>query len=150
MENKIEISFNEWKKRSTEEYINAICKPCWELRYCPYGVLVENFEVRGEIDAPYRCRVFGHICPVFKIAEPLTETKEKRNISRNISSVTQRRVLDETIIFVKYATNLFLIMRLILTILYLGLKADHLMRVIFVYYVNHVISQGETILRLSI
>ena len=93
MANKIEISFAEWKKRSTKEYIKAICKPCWELKYCPYGVLVENFEVRGEIDDPYRCRVFGHICPVFKIAEPLTETKEKRNISRNISSVTQRRVL---------------------------------------------------------
>ena len=78
MANKIEISFAEWKKRSTKEYIKAICKPCWELKYCPYGVLVENFEVRGEIDDPYRCRVFGHICPVFKIAEPLTETKEKR------------------------------------------------------------------------
>jgi hypothetical protein len=23
----------------------AICKPCWELKYCPYGPLVEQFPV---------------------------------------------------------------------------------------------------------
>ena len=23
--------------------LNDICKPCWELKYCPYGSLVENF-----------------------------------------------------------------------------------------------------------
>ena len=22
---------------------NSVCKPCWELKYCPYGVLVEYF-----------------------------------------------------------------------------------------------------------
>jgi hypothetical protein len=26
-----------WKKRST-----AVCKPCWELKYCPYGPFVEQ------------------------------------------------------------------------------------------------------------
>lgn len=92
MKDKVSISFAEWKKRSTDQYINAICKPCWELKYCPYGVLVENFEIRDELDDPYRCRVFGHLCPVFRVAEPLTETKELRNISRTISMVTQRRV----------------------------------------------------------
>lgn len=30
------------------------------------------------------CSVFGHICPVFFSAEPFTETKEDRRISRNI------------------------------------------------------------------
>ena len=64
MKDKVSISFAEWKKRSTDQYINAICKPCWELKYCPYGVLVENFEIRDELDDPYRCRVFGHLCPV--------------------------------------------------------------------------------------
>ena len=29
-----------WKKASTR-----VCKPCWELKYCPYGPLVENFPV---------------------------------------------------------------------------------------------------------
>lgn len=93
MKDKVQISFEKWKKRSNDTYINAICKPCWELKYCPYGVLVEDFELRDEIDDPYRCRVFGHLCPVFKVAEPLTETKELRNISRQISMVTQRRVM---------------------------------------------------------
>ncbi len=92
MKDKVTISFEKWKKRSTDKYINAICKPCWELKYCPYGVLVESFEIRNDMGDPYRCRVFGHLCPVFRVAEPLTETKELRNISRNISMVTQRRV----------------------------------------------------------
>lgn len=26
--------------------LNNICKPCWELKYCPYGVLVEDFPLR--------------------------------------------------------------------------------------------------------
>lgn len=96
--NKIMSAFEDWKKRSSGKYINAICKPCWELKYCPYGVLVENFEI-VEISSPYYCRVFGHLCPVFRVAEPFTETKERRNISRNISSVTKRRIIrrDENI-----------------------------------------------------
>jgi len=28
----------QWKEASTR-----VCKPCWELRYCPYGSLVEQF-----------------------------------------------------------------------------------------------------------
>ena len=28
----------DWKKRTTE-----LCKPCWELHYCPYGPMVEEF-----------------------------------------------------------------------------------------------------------
>lgn len=28
----------DWKERS-----RIVCKPCWELRYCPYGPLVEQF-----------------------------------------------------------------------------------------------------------
>lgn len=55
--------------------------------------MVEDFELRDQADDPYRCRIFGHLCPVFKVAEPLTETKELRNISRHITAVTQRRVL---------------------------------------------------------
>lgn len=28
----------EWRRRTRE-----VCKPCWELKYCPYGPLVEDF-----------------------------------------------------------------------------------------------------------
>lgn len=123
---------SEWKKR-----IKDICKPCWELKYCPYGPLVEEFpllptvredaeehnkylinclktgvmESGDKVDSIRRkvfekwvknfdcndhpenipkdllevsCRVFGHICPVFYMAEPLTETKETRKHTRQI------------------------------------------------------------------
>jgi hypothetical protein len=123
---------NDWKKRTSE-----LCKPCWELHYCPFGPLVEDFPLlpvilsegkehiaylneilkngkfkngekidifrkkffRKEIESfnpksypvsipktltEASCKVFGHICPVFFTAEPLTETKTRRKHSRNI------------------------------------------------------------------
>jgi 5-methylcytosine-specific restriction endonuclease McrA len=113
---------------------HEVCKPCWELKYCPYGPLVEAFPLRPksaelvEIEARYKsilgqlsrgemkteeeilkasgmleysypprwrwitqydtsdldCNVFGHICPVFFVAEPFTETKEGRRRGRSI------------------------------------------------------------------
>lgn len=33
-----ETVLKEWKRRT-----DSICKPCWEIKYCPYGVLVEQF-----------------------------------------------------------------------------------------------------------
>lgn len=112
-----------------------VCKPCWELKYCPYGPLVEFFplvnsmasmsdirrsyeswidavidgdlksikEIHEAIEkilcleperwewvnqyegSDLRCSIFGHVCPVFLTAEPFTETREERNISRSIS-----------------------------------------------------------------
>ena len=35
---------DEWKKR-----IKSVCKPCWELKYCPYGSLIEQFPLLGPI-----------------------------------------------------------------------------------------------------
>lgn len=118
-----------------------VCKPCWELKYCPYGPLVEQFPLsritreeaaahnkflkeqlaKGAYDAdPQKrteferearrfrpskypdslpeeeetmaCNVFGHLCPVFFVNEPLAETSERRNISRMISFKTKIRV----------------------------------------------------------
>lgn len=76
-----------WAKRP-----KAVCKPCWEIKYCPYGPLVEDFPLKNVSDEK-SCRIFGHDCPVFYVAEPFTETKELRNISRQIPRVTQFRVL---------------------------------------------------------
>lgn len=123
---------SEWKHR-----ISFICKPCWELKYCPYGPLVEDFPLLPITKSEYEdhnsylekclktgkfsdgrpldkksekefkemmkhnssrsllekipqvlreasCNVFGHICPVFFVAEPFTETKETRRSGRNI------------------------------------------------------------------
>lgn len=120
-----------FKKRSRQ-----YCKPCWELKYCPYGPLVEQFPLlplsleqaerlqadhihclktghtsEGDpltqkdrealqkmvdsfnpkeyptIPLPIQeacCRVFGHICPVYFVAESFTETKDLRSRSRSI------------------------------------------------------------------
>jgi hypothetical protein len=92
------------------------CKPCWELKYCPYGVFVEKFpllpltrkeaeeqfsvvesgefpeEIPKEI-ADMACTVFGHICPVFFVAESLTETAEPRRRGRYIPFEVKMRVV---------------------------------------------------------
>lgn len=70
----------------------AVCKPCWELRYCPYGVLVEGFPIPDE-GSPKCCRVYGHECPVFHTAEPITETLSKRRVVRSISQATKLKVI---------------------------------------------------------
>lgn len=77
----------DWNKR-----VRAVCKPCWELKYCPYGPVVELFPA-PESPTHRSCKIFGHECPVFFIAEPLTETKALRNISRHIPRPIQFRVL---------------------------------------------------------
>jgi len=80
------------KKIGWERRVKAVCKPCWEIKYCPYGNLVENFPLKTTRDEK-SCRIFGHDCPVFSVAEPLTETKELRRINRSIPRATQLRVL---------------------------------------------------------
>ncbi|XID91521.1 HNH endonuclease [Paenibacillaceae bacterium WGS1546] len=90
MENRIDSAFKLWKRRVKDGHINAICKPCWELNYCPYGSLVENFPITENEE--YRCRIFGHVCPVFLVAEPFTETKKLRNITRNIPQSVKFKV----------------------------------------------------------
>ena len=123
---------SDWGKRTRE-----LCKPCWELHYCPYGPIVEDFPILpvirkeaekhneylksclktgilgsgNKIDAVRKkwfleevkkfnlrdypdkipgilkeasCKLFGHVCPVFSSAEPLTETKNRRKHSRSI------------------------------------------------------------------
>lgn len=80
--------FSKWgQKINWNKRVKAVCKPCWEIKYCPYGPLVESFPIGKENDSK-RCIIYGHICPVYKVAEPFTETKDLRNISRNVSRST--------------------------------------------------------------
>jgi len=125
-----EIVEKEWKRRTEH-----VCKPCWELKYCPYGPLVEQFPLnpdeaekavelgwyaklvkgkgwlqcnKDDIEAipdinrvfsefgslsKNSCEIFGHICPVFFVNEPLTETTEPRRVTRNISRAMFLRVV---------------------------------------------------------
>ena len=131
----------EWKRRTSK-----LCKPCWELQYCPYGPVVEDFPllppIRSEaehhneylrsalrsgrlangqpLDAKRRrafrqmvadyegddypetipkvltdasCRVFGHLCPVFFVAEPFTETRDQRSHTRAPSREVMLKVV---------------------------------------------------------
>jgi hypothetical protein len=132
---------SDWKKRTRH-----ICKPCWELKYCPYGPIVEQFPLppllKSEATSHYKtakaclasgrgvdgskltnkqkaifedevkifhpskhpdelprvvedasCKVFGHMCPVFYVAEPLTETKDRRTHSRSIPREVMLKVV---------------------------------------------------------
>ncbi len=73
------------------------CKPCWELKYCPYGPLVEDFPLLPQTIHPeiheLSCTVFGHLCPVYFVAEPLTETEEERRTGRYIPFETKIRIV---------------------------------------------------------
>jgi hypothetical protein len=132
---KAEIAF----QRAWVERTEHVCKPCWELKYCPYGPLVEQFPlpaIEREAAISYNeflkkqlekgrykgwrkqlfekevkefnpklypkkiptelfersCTIFGHICPVFFVNEPFSETEEMRRITRNIPRDVMLRV----------------------------------------------------------
>lgn len=131
---------NDLKRR-----LSLVCKPCWELKYCPYGPLVEEYPLppstrkdklehinalkeclstgkRGngetlsedlrdkferqilefnpedypiecsEFEKEASCSVFGHLCPVFFVCEPFTETEEMRRVGRQIPFSIKIRV----------------------------------------------------------
>lgn len=62
-------------------------KPCKKLGYCPYGKLVEYFPLHGKQvqwngiklewikpkENALSCKLFGHDCPVYYVAEDMTE-----------------------------------------------------------------------------
>jgi len=100
-----------WKAASTR-----VCKPCWELKYCPYGPFVEESPLlpltREEAEEEFtefnpddfpeeipeeisemQCTVFGHICPVVFVAESATETSEPRRRGRYIPFKVKMRVV---------------------------------------------------------
>jgi hypothetical protein len=86
-------SIQRWAKEiGWNNRVKAVCKPCWELKYCPYGPLVEQFPLPDPRDER-SCLIFGHHYPVFYAAEPFTETWELRNVSRHIPRPMQFRVL---------------------------------------------------------
>ena len=63
--------------------LNNICKPCWELKYCPYGPLVENFPLPPLLLSEYKehlkylneCLKTGKMGPEHDI--PIDEERKK-------------------------------------------------------------------------
>ena len=148
---KKELGFN--KNESDRVILKVIrekktiaCKPCWELKYCPYGPLVEDFPLfpplkddaiahneylktclKTKVLADGRkldkerekmfkervkafdsekypttihpeiqelgCTVFGHLCPVYFVSEPFTETEQERRRGRYIPFEIKMRVV---------------------------------------------------------
>ena len=58
---------------NTEKIINKkTIKPCKLCGFCPYGKIVEEFELREKRNE-FSCKIYGHDCPAFYHAEPFTE-----------------------------------------------------------------------------
>ena len=54
--------------------IKITTKPCHVLGYCPYGPMVEDFPLHdGVSPEKWACKIFGHDCPVFTMAEGFTD-----------------------------------------------------------------------------
>ncbi len=58
-------------------YVDKIEKPCHDVGYCPYGYLVEYFQIAKKEDE-YSCKVFGHDCPAFYLVEGASEDNENQ------------------------------------------------------------------------
>jgi hypothetical protein len=93
MRNSTKLDAEKWSKGLIPiKRLKRVCKPCWELKYCPYGPLVENFPL-SRAKRKQSCEIFGHLCPVFFTNELVTETKEMRRISRSIPRKIMLRVM---------------------------------------------------------
>lgn len=74
-------------------------KPLDSLRRKAFEKDVANFspekypEIIPEVIRESECNIFGHVCPVFFVAESITETTEKRRRGRYISFKTKMRVV---------------------------------------------------------
>ena len=60
-------SMVEGHQKRKDDWHQGLKMPCVGLGYCPYGPLVENFPMSDDVLTG--CRVFGHECPVFTMAE---------------------------------------------------------------------------------
>ena len=69
--NEIEVT-KIWKKR-----VKSVYKPCEELKYCPYGILVEEYPLP---DKTNRQQAISHNERLKKVLEEKTLTKKMRNL----------------------------------------------------------------------
>jgi len=81
-------NFEGWSKNGEGKKHKRV-KPCHKIGFCAYGQLVEEFPLypefieqdldlnqlarEGKLHTKFSCKVFGHDCPVFYCAEPLSE-----------------------------------------------------------------------------
>ena len=63
----------EWGEEWGQKEPFKFSKPCHHSGYCSYGQIVEMFPLQGKERDEKSCKVFGHDCPVFYLAEPMSE-----------------------------------------------------------------------------
>jgi len=96
--------------KSGRKFPEFVLKPCQDLGFCPYGQLVEEFPLYGaekkyaknrgwvtadgypdinrvsadkDFIAPkYQCGIFGHDCPVYYLAENVSEANKEELIKK--------------------------------------------------------------------
>ena len=61
------------KDKEGKDLLWTMEKPCHSCGFCPYGQLVEEYPLQGEKRDEVSCKVFGHDCPAYYMAEPLSE-----------------------------------------------------------------------------
>ncbi len=84
----IKINFGAWfdavlerdeydeMKFSDETKPEKVIKPCHKTGFCAYGQVVEEFPLKSKNDDK-SCEIFGHDCPVFRMAESISEGIQK-------------------------------------------------------------------------
>ncbi len=79
----VKCYIKEMKRLDPKEWFNKgvivrddVFKPCSELKYCPYGNLVEAFMMHGTSNETL-CGTFGHDCPAFYLAHNIYEGSGK-------------------------------------------------------------------------
>lgn len=70
---------SEWLNNK-KQILKKVIKPCLLCFYCPYGTLVEEFPLRQK-RSKYSCRIFGHDCPAYYMAEPFRENERMMTFS---------------------------------------------------------------------
>jgi len=78
------MQFSFWLN-TTKEIHKRIKKPCKDCGYCPYGDLVEEYPLR-QTNNKISCKRFGHDCPVYYLAEKVTEERASTNKNANDKS----------------------------------------------------------------
>ena len=76
---KIQMGINNGDWNDFYKWLQEGNKPCHACGYCPYGKLVEEYQLREVPNEIFSCKAFGHDCPAFYMAEPIMEEIVEEN-----------------------------------------------------------------------
>lgn len=76
--------------------VESSLKPCYILNYCPYGTLIEEYKLRKNPNK-YSCKLFGHDCPIYYLAEPMVEFSSENDLTREEITIKMKIMFAEFI-----------------------------------------------------